>query len=174
MINGTIGEVVPVTVAIDGTGRRILFTPDKPWAVWTSFSVRLERIPDWAGNSVSTSTSFFTTFDTDTVPPTVESLQPADGAAGLYTNTEIRFRMSEVIHPSSTAEQPVELLRNGVRQTATLLAEHDLKEFRLQPKQLLVPNSTYSVHIQGLFDLAGNRMAPVVTSFSTGDAPEPE
>jgi len=122
----------------------------------------------------------------DTTAPTVVSVVPSDGQAGVSTSTNITIAFSEKIDDSTLNDNTVKLVKPGRKPTSipvTMTKSTDgsgRSVLTLDPfgsaKQKLAGNTTYQLTIEGagdeyslaVKDLAGNELArDAVSSFTT-------
>jgi YD repeat-containing protein len=173
-LDGPSGQVLgTVTVAADG--RSAVFAPIQALAADSAYAMTYTPfIGDVAGNSIANagSSSFTTGTATDSTPPSVSVVSPANAATAVPTNSLIRLYMSEALLPTTVDPQVVQLIQNGVPIPATVAIEQNNTVIRLQPVTSLQANTAYTVTVaSGLADLAGNALAAQFTStFSTGAA----
>lgn len=161
-------------VLTDG-GRRVLLTPAQPLASDRQHSLTVRGAPLGPADAVGLQLldSFVSTFRTrDVIPPTIAEQSPAPGGVDVQPAETVFIRFSEAVGPGLTivlrdgAEQPV-AGDVGTSQGDTVAT--------FTPRELLVPNTVYSVELDGVHDLAGNPLGgqPLVSQFSTLDTEAP-
>lgn len=108
---------------------------------------------------------------TDSTPPTIQSIYPADSATGVAVNSAITATFSEAID-AATINSATFLLSGGA--TGTVSYDAGSKTATLKPSANLSYDTTYTVIIKtGVKDSAGNAMAlPYAWTFTTGSAPD--
>ena len=161
----------PILVSADGLTVTMVPTPN----LGASHSGYYEwcSAKDLDGNAAAcTSQSFTISSSSDTTPPTVLGTNPQNGnVTTVPTNAMIEVDFSEAVTPESLGaitlsaggSVPITaVLNNGIYPDDTVV--------RLIPQELLLPNTTYSVSVSGVQDVAGNVMsAPYTFSFMTGE-----
>jgi methionine-rich copper-binding protein CopC len=113
----------------------------------------------------------FNTTATDTTLPTVTDRAPAPGASGVPADVVPTATFSEPVQqPTITME-----LRKPDNSlvTAALTYDSSTRTARLTPQSPLAYSTSYTVNLSGAKDLAGNTMAPLTWSFTTGAQPPP-
>jgi hypothetical protein len=178
------GGPIPGTVTFEQGNRLvrwkpanlIQFAPNTLHAVSVSTGVTdLAAVP----MAASFTSSFTTGTWTDTIVPTLVSASPANNSTGLSRTTSVSVTMSEPINPATVVVgSTVILLGPGaiglpgfatVPGTAAVSA--DRRTITFTPTQLLLANQLYSLSLNGVEDLAGNKASTVSsTSFTTGFA----
>lgn len=123
---------------------------------------------DLERNVTNSCISFTTGPETDTVGPQVISTNPINAATGAATNSVIDISFSEPVN--STTLGQITLTTGGNFVTVTPSLVYSGTTARLTPASILQPNTTYSVAVTGVQDIAGNTMAGTyVYSFTTGN-----
>lgn len=159
--NVTTGANIPVTylpppgqtIPTDQNVRRFLASLEPN----TTYEVDFSTAKDAAANFVTGVTSI--TFQTvDTIPPTLVSSDPANGAVDVPRDTLITLTFSEPVDlPAGSsvlltdpAGYPVELQRQASQSPDTLV---------FRPAALLAEGVTYTLNFSTVQDLAGNEVA---------------
>src|SRR5207245_5162207 len=144
--------------------------PNAPLVVGRGHSMYLSALRDLAGNISYFSFSFTTGTTADTTAPQVTGVSPGDGFADVPINARVSILFDEPIQPLSidqvtlTAGGPVNVIR-------TLSNANRL--LTLTPLVPLASNTSYSLNIAAVKDLAGNALASTLsTTFTTGDGPD--
>lgn len=101
----------------------------------------------------------------DTVPPTVKSLAPEDGAMMLSTATIMTVVFSEEVSADSVQ---VELLQGTTNVEGALTVEGDTATFT--PAAALRENATFTFTVKAYEDPAGNAGEPASTTFTTANS----
>jgi hypothetical protein len=108
----------------------------------------------------------FTWTVTDGTAPTVDTRSPEDGATGVALDADVVAGFDEAVAADSVTEATVQL-RTGttlVPATVTVVAGDAV----LDPAADLATDTTYTVRVDGVRDVAGNAMtAPATWSFTT-------
>ena len=117
--------------------------------------------------------SLFATLESDTTPPTVIAITPADGLTGVSTVTDMMAAFSEPIDPATLTTSSL-VLRDlaGVTVGATVGYGEATRVATLTPSAPLAGLTTYTATIStAVRDVAGNALAnPFVWSFTTAAA----
>jgi hypothetical protein len=110
---------------------------------------------------------------TDTIPPTVTAVSPANGTSNVATNAMASVTFSEALN-SATVNSSTVFLRDAsnVLVPATIAYNSSTKTVTLTPSSQLANSTTYTVVVTGgsagVKDLAGNAMvSDVARSFTT-------
>lgn len=136
----------------------------------------------WLGSNNYVDVVFETSVGPDTLPPTVISVTPADGASGIPIASAVSAWFSEAMDPASIGTASFEI-RDAAEAPvpATVAYSADSRTATLTPAAPLVALSTYTVTVRGgdaepaARDLAGNHMTADRTwSFSTEEDTGPE
>jgi methionine-rich copper-binding protein CopC len=111
----------------------------------------------------------YDTSTSDTTKPTVTDKQPASGATGIDTATNVTATFSEPVTSPSISMT----LRdsNNVSVTGSTAYDSTSRKATFTPSSNLKDSETYTVSVSGATDLAGNTMDPVTWSFTTAAAP---
>ncbi len=175
------GVAVTGTVTYDNTSRSITFTPTSALTPNTGYRLQLlggpTGIADPAGNHLAaTATSTFTTAPADTTAPTVVTVTPPDGATGISVTAAPVAQLSEPLNATTVTASTVQLATQpgGVAVTGTVTYDNTSRSITFTPTSALTPNTGYRLQLlggpTGIADLAGNRLATVNTTFTTGSA----
>lgn len=98
----------------------------------------------------------------DTVPPTVKSIEPGDGATDVAIETTIVVTFSEAVKPDSVH---VQLLDDATAVEGELGVEGSKATFA--PKAALRENAAYTFRVDAYADKAGNAGQPASVGFIT-------
>ncbi|MBC7925675.1 MAG: Ig-like domain-containing protein, partial [Bryobacteraceae bacterium] len=163
-------QCVPGTLSFSSDRRRLNFTPTAPLTTQTQHSWYVGSSVDFSGNNApGVGGQLFTTAATpDTTVPQVLFTNPANGLSGVPVNAAIQILFSEPIQPTSASL--VTLTSSGSLVAATRSFSEGNRLLTLTPVDLLGNNRTFTLSITGIRDLAGNQLAPVTRSFTTGSA----
>ena len=163
-----INSEVPATVSLSADGRRIDIVPDSALLVGRRYAYYAGGLRDLGGNGVGTSRSFTTGFAADVTAPVVVSTTVVEGQTGVPTNVRLTVQFDEALSALGTGQ--VSLLDAGgaaVAQRVTLSG--DRRSLTVVPTQLLGSNQTYTLRVEGVEDLSGNRLTtPLAIRFTTG------
>jgi len=112
----------------------------------------------------------------DLTPPTVSSVDPAQGASTVATNATVAATFSERMDPATISGQTVKLSKGGQQVAATVSYDAATQKATLTPSAPLESSTTYTATISGgpsgVADLAGNRLASDYSwSFATAAPP---
>jgi methionine-rich copper-binding protein CopC len=110
----------------------------------------------------------FNTSTQDTTPPTLTARTPAPGATGVPVGASVTATFSEAVQENTITVElrdPTNALVSGVK-------SYDVgtRTVTFTPGAALAPSTTYTATVSGAKDTAGNTMAAVSWSFTTGGA----
>jgi hypothetical protein len=134
------------------------------------------RAKDVAGNALAANRTWsFTTAAVDTIPPTITSVVPANGATGISINPTVTATFSEAMDPSTIGSSTFGLRdSSGNLVSATISYNSSPRVATLTPSAALANSTQYTATITGgatdprAKDLAGNALAANRTwSFTT-------
>lgn len=173
------GASVAGVVSYNAATFTATFTPSSPLSFSTGYTVIVTTdAKDIAGNSLTTgfSSAFLTAGAPDTTPPTVISVNPANGSAGIVTSVTPSVTFSESMDPTTINASTV-TLRNSATLAlvpATVSYDAGANAATLNPTSSLSFNTGYTLTVgTGAKDLAGNQLASEFTStFTTATAPD--
>lgn len=157
------------TVSLNGT--TATFTPSSNLSNNTTYNVTLTTgIKDAAGNTMAANytCSFTTGAQTDTTPPTVSSVNPADNATGTAVNAAVTATFSETMDASTITTSTFTLKQGTTPVSGTVTYNGTTATFT--PSNSLSYSTTYTATITtGVKDGAGNAMVSnYAWSFTTG------
>lgn len=133
----------------------------------TAYNVTVEAT-DVAGNAMAMPFPFtFTTASPpDTTPPTLVSILPADSSTGVPTNSSVVMTFSEAMN-TTTVESGLRF--NGSVRTGTYTWSNQNRVVRFSPTAAWTASTAYNLSFMTApTDVAGNAMASVSRSFTTG------
>ena len=159
---------IPGQVSVEADGRTIVWTPDEVLAVNSQFYVRAYYIADLSGNSINHGYYFYTSAEADYVAPSVVSTSVSEGQTDVPLNARLRVRFNESM--SILESELVSLVTSGVPVPVNYTWNSDRTLLTLIPRQLLGANTTYTINIGEIEDLAANALTSATVSFSTGDS----
>jgi hypothetical protein len=108
---------------------------------------------------------------TDTTPPVVTARAPAAGATGVAVTAVVAASFSEPVQAGTITFSVSEAGDNDetpVTITGTLTYDSATRTATFTPNAPLSAFTTYTAVVLGAQDLAGNQMAPVAWTFTTG------
>jgi hypothetical protein len=158
-------------VAYNATTRVATLTPDAPLVADRTYTLSLTNaVKDTAGNPLTIKTWTFVTGPS----PTVTARTPAVNATGVRRTANITATFSEAV-----TGLPVTAAASGnftIRRTSTGAAFTSVASYNsttrgatLNPSGTLLANTQYTVTLSsGIKDTAGNLLAPVTWTFTTG------
>jgi hypothetical protein len=166
---------VAAAVSYDTASRTVTLTPAANLGFSTTYTAHLTgAIKDLAGNALVPVSWDFSTAGPppDTTPPTVQAVSPPDGVGGVGTATDITVNFSEPIDSTSITSADFTLASSAGAVIDRVSYNNNTHTATLHPSILLAAGTTYTAHISGVEDLAGNALvAPVSWSFTTAPAP---
>lgn len=169
----SVSNQVPHTKVLEEDGRTITITPTFPPLSGTQLFVRINSIngsylEDFAGNPISERwVSFNISRGEDLLPPVITTSTISNGQVDVPTNARIRFRFNEPVSRLTLAGIGLfDSLSNPVEFTHRL--ELDLLTVIFDMPQALQANSTYTLQISGIEDLATNTITSQSRTFVTG------
>jgi hypothetical protein len=156
------------TVTVSPDGLTVTLVPNPVLTPSTSYGLYAYYATDLDGNA---QTNFYLAFTTAAgavnTPPTVITTTPASTATGAPLNALIEAQFSAAVSSATLSQITLTRSGNPVPFTASLVTGDST--VRLTPASLLSPNTTYSVTLTGVQDVAGNTMTGTYSfSFTTG------
>ena len=168
---------VPGTVTYDTSSATATLTPTAALTLSTTYTATVKSgssgVKDSNGNALAA--DFVWSFSTgaDTTAPTVTSVSPLAGAAGVAATTAVNAVFSEAVNPSTVTGSTFQLFGPGNSLiAATVTYTSGSQTATLQPTAALASSTTYTAVVtggsNGVKDLAGNALASNFTwSFTT-------
>jgi outer membrane protein assembly factor BamB/methionine-rich copper-binding protein CopC len=159
-LKNSAGTLIPITTSISGNVLTINHT-----TLFTnggySLSLHTGSVTDLAGNSLALWGSMFTV---DSIPPKVNSIDPANNTVKVATNKVIKVTFNE---PIKAGSMWIELKNSSG--TLITIANSISGNILTINHSLLAKGTTYTLllHTGCLTDLAGNQLAPYVFRFTT-------
>jgi methionine-rich copper-binding protein CopC len=105
----------------------------------------------------------------DTTKPTLTNRQPASGATGVATSTDVTATFSEPVTSSSTTMTLKD--SNNASINGSMAYDSASRKATFTPSSTLQNSEIYTVSVSGATDAAGNTMDTVSWSFTTEAAP---
>ena len=166
--DATSGLVVPATISVSADGQTVTYVPTANLSPSHTFYLYAQYATDLDGNAQTNfQIAFFSGSAPVTTPPAVLTSNPATGASGVPLNVLIEAQFSEAV--SGTTLSQITLMAGSASVPFTASVVDANSTVRLTPASLLSPNTTYTVAIKGVQDVAGNIMTGTYTfSFTTG------
>jgi hypothetical protein len=162
-----LGVRVPATLSWNVTQTVAYLLPNSPLAAGREYYFYVNTGTDIAGNQVNgIGTTFYATFASASTAPAVINFNPLNGATGLGTNAIIEAQFSAPIDPNYLTG--VTLSQGGSTVQTTLVMSAGNTVLQLVPNVPLAPNTIYVMTIAGVKDPAGNTVATISSSFTTG------
>ncbi len=164
----------PGTIVFAPDRMSLSFTPSAPLLPLTQFLWQLYTYKGengvYDGQGVH-SNYFITGTSTDTTPPTVSAISPANGATGVPVNARVAALFSKPIDATSVTNASISLSPSA---PGTIVLSTDHLSLTLTPTAILSVSTTYTVSISGLRDIDGNAMSPFTpTTFTVPDTTSP-
>jgi hypothetical protein len=142
-------------------------TPGTPLAAGRQYYFAVNGGTDIAGNTVTSYGEYFTaSYASASTAPTVINVNPLNGATGLGTNAIIEAQFSAPIDPNFLYNVTLSGGGGTVQTTPVMSAGNTVVQ--LVPSAPLVANTIYTMTIAGVKDPAGNTVATVTDTFTTG------
>ena len=158
-------------LSLDDDKRTIVFQPNNNLAVSREYRIYFSGIKDLFDNVMySTSSDFTTSFEDDVTAPEVTKISIPDNAVDVPLNPVLRVQFSEPVN-SLTLSGIKLLLSDGTVvavQSRELLSDNVTVQLNLPTNQLLLANNSYQLVIADVEDLAGQKIAEVQSTFTTG------
>ncbi len=143
-------------------------TPTDAWPANETISIYFNStIRDLSDNYLSGVTSRFTTAGvTDITPPSIVSVSPANGTAGLGRNTTVAITFSEPMDPSTMTINNLALFAGSQKLSSSIERSSDNRTVLITTT--LPPSQTITVAATSdLKDFGGNRLPEFSSTFTT-------
>jgi hypothetical protein len=162
-----LGVRVPATLSWNSIQSVAYLAPSSPLAAGREYYFYVNTGTDLAGNQVSgIEITFYAEFSSASSAPTVINFNPSTGATGLGTNAIIEAQFSGPIDPNTLGG--VTLSTGGSTVTTSPNLGNGNTVLQLIPAVPLAPNTTYVMTVAGVKDPAGNAVATMTNTFTTG------
>ncbi len=159
------------TVSVPPDGLSATFTPDEPMSPFTSHYWYLNGATDLAGQTFGYVQRNLTTGSgVDLDPPAVSAVVPASGGTNLPANTLIAIDVDEPVDALSLGANAMRVLDGVTPIAGTFAIAPNLRRVSFAPTLPLAAGVTYQIQASGFKDVAGNAVAPFVSSFTTSSA----
>ena len=176
----TLGQYLSGSYSLSADGRTVYLVPATQLATGRTYTVDFvgQGMTDLAGNTLTnscpgclTNYTFTTGFSTSTTAPQVTGVSPSTGLTGVPINAQMVFSFSEPVNGESLGGVTLSAGGNPVGLSYSLGSGNQL--LTITPVAGLLPNTAYSLAVNGVSDLSGNVMTtPFTSSFTTGAAPD--
>jgi hypothetical protein len=169
IVDTLLGQRVPATLSWSPDQSVAYLTPSAPLAAGREYYLYVNSGTDLAGNPVQWPYNylyFYAEFSAATSAPTVINFNPPSNAIGVGTNTIIEAQFNGTLDPNTLSG--VMLSAGGVPVSATASLSAGNTVLQVTPQAPLAANTTYQLTIAGVLDPAGNQVATVTNSFTTG------
>jgi hypothetical protein len=161
------GTCIATTLTWSSNQQMAYLVPSAPLSAGRSYGLWVQGGTDLAGNTVSGyQVGFYGEFTTASSAPTVIAFNPLNGATGLGTNAIIEAEFSGPIDPTTIGNVTLSTGGSTVATSPNLGSGNSV--LQLIPAVPLLPNTNYVMTIAGVKDTAGNAVATVNNSFTTG------
>ncbi len=161
------GNCIATTLTWSADQSTAYLTPSAPLWAGDEYRLAINSGTDLAGNTVNgINLSFYADFTSSSAAPTVINFNPIGGKTGLGTNAIVEAQFSAPIDPNSVSG--VTLSASGTTVPTTPILSAGNTVLQLLPATPLTANTTYTTTIAGVKDPAGNLVATVNNSFTTG------
>jgi len=165
------GNVLPGADSPLEGGTVAVFTPSAPLDEDTEYCAEVVGVEDLEGNSLTREPTCFTTGEsTDTTPPGVVAISPANGAVNVPLNPVIEVGLSETFSAATVANNAIALSAGTTPVDGTIAFSTSANTLKFTPASALAAGTTYTVSVGGFTDLAGNAATSFSSSFTTGSA----
>src|SRR5579864_7854457 len=169
------GVFIGGTYATSADNRTLTFVPAAALAAGHNYTVLVsetgQQMADYAGNTLNGIQWAFTTSSaSDLTAPQILQLSPRDGLTQAPINSRITMFFNKPVAGQSVLNVAQAVLTAaGIPQPVFAGIFNNNQEVVLTPVNQLSPNTTYTITLAGIQEVAGNAMSgPVVTSFTTG------
>lgn len=175
------GDVVDTAMSIADDDRSVTLTPTSPLAVNTLFTVSVTTtVRDRNGNALEAPfAATFRTLSPDNVPPTVVSIDPADGAVGVGTTVPIVVTFSEPIAQGSVTASSFKVVADNSPVTGAFTFSSGGSVVRFTAASELPFGAVVVIELSGgIADLANNPLVntdgsavvtPITATYVTGE-----
>jgi len=146
----------------------VTFTPAGQMPGNATIRVSASNIQDYVGNNNQGYVFVFTTANTtDTTPPTVVSVTPANNAANAGLNTQVVITFSKAIDTSTVNANNFALFAGASRLSTSSTFSNDWRTVTLTAGTLPAGSTIQVTVSNGVRDLSGNALADFSSSFTT-------
>ena len=164
--------------SLDGGGFASCTSPESHTALTDGSHTFQVKATDAVGNTDGSPASW--SWTSDATPPTISTVEPADGATGTEATSNVEAAFSEAINSSTIDGSTFTLAKQGSATPVAAQVTYDpvSEKATLDPDAGLEADATYTATLKGgaggVKDAAGNPLAEDETwSFATASAPPP-
>ena len=158
---------IPATITWSSDQSVAYLVPSSPLAAGRQYYFYCSQGTDLAGNQLNGEAYYvYAELTASTTPPTVIAFNPISGTSGLGTNTIIEAEFSAPIDPTSIAGVTLKAGSSVVPTTQVMGSGNTVVQ--LVPQTPLTAGTTYVMTVAGVKDPAGNVVATITNSFTTG------
>jgi hypothetical protein len=162
-----LNNTIAATLTWNSTQSIAYLVPTSPLAAGRQYYLYVNSGTDLAGNQVNGYGQYlYAELSSTSAAPAVINFNPINGATGLGTNTIIEAQFSDPIDPNTLTG--VTLSNSGGTVTTSPVMSAANTVLQLVPSIPLAPNTIYTMTIAGVKDPAGNTVATVTDTFTTG------
>ncbi len=175
LYNADSGKYIGGTVTLAPNGLSATFTPTYPLLPDTYYYLHMAwGNYDMDGNYLNGINQYFTTgAGSDTTPPTVASISPANNATSVPLNAPVTVHFSAPINPETVSNAITVTPSGGSAIAGTATLASDLVTFTFVPASPLAPGTVFTVQVSGETDMVGNAGASFGSSFTTAASVAP-
>jgi large repetitive protein len=162
------GMPVAANISVSADGLTATLAPAGALQTETSYTMQVTNgITDLEGQGLPYSNWSFTTgLTAASTGPTVVSVSPQNGAAGVPVNARVDVLMSVPVDAVSVVNGTVTVNAGGVSVAGVLGVSGS--DVTFTPSSLLAASTSYTVNVSGITDQAGNVVVPFSSTFTTG------
>jgi len=167
--------IVPVNIDLERDNRVISITPNEPLLPNGFYEYRFNSSilsADGQSNRSTFNFSFRAASESDFTSPTT-SISLPDGVVGVGINADIKISFDESIDPLGVTQENLAILdNNGLVVASDISFSNNNSEIIITPYTALQSNTTFSISVDGIADVAGNISVPVTHQFTTSNQPD--
>ncbi len=169
LYNSDSGKYINGTVTVAPNGMSATFTPTYPLLPDTYYRFyQAGGSYDMDGNTLNGVNDYFTTgAGSDTTPPLVASISPANNATAVPINAQVVAVFSAPVDPDTIANAITVTPSGGSAIAGTTTLASDMVTLTFVPANTLEGGTTYTVQLSGYADPAGNAGTPFSSTFTT-------
>lgn len=168
--NNNTNETIESSWELSPDGKRLTVVPDVALESGSRHYAYAYSMRDLSGNNLGNHYRYFTVgFDEDVLGPVVQSTTVFDGQIDIPTNVKLKVRYDEILNPIMTSFVS---LKDGADQVipVNISLTRGRTLLNITPKQLLLPNTSYTLLVSAVEDISGNaQTSDLSITFTTGD-----
>jgi hypothetical protein len=169
LFDTVLSQIVPATYSESNDATTLFLVPSAPLAANRLYDVRFLQngMKDLAGN-LCCDTNYITDFPfttgaaASTSGPQVTGTSPANSLQGVPVNAHLAIRFNEPVDAETLGQVSLSANGNAVAIAKVLSTGNQI--LTLIPSDALAPNTTYTVSVSGVEDMAQNPMPAAFTS----------